>query len=54
MNQKKGGNLKYLSLVGGIASFNDLEGMIKSMKVSDKDVEEWYGDRKVAKEMQGD
>lgn len=24
------------------------------MKVSDKDMEEWYGDRKVAKEMQGD
>jgi len=54
MNNKKGGNLKYVSLVSCIQSYNDLENMIKAMKVSDKDMEDWYGDKKVAKEMQGD
>jgi len=35
MNHKKGGSLKYLSLVRNVGSYNDLKSFLNSFKISD-------------------
>ena len=52
MNKKKNGNLKYLSLWLAFSSYPIFKGFLESFKVSDYSHEMWYGDKKVAKDMQ--
>jgi hypothetical protein len=54
MNKKKNGSLIHLGIKSAINTNTALENFILNMKISDKDQEDWYGDRKVAKEMKGD
>lgn len=52
MNKKKNGNLKYLSLLTAFNCYQTFKGFLESFKVSDHSHEMWYGDKKVAKDMQ--
>ena len=52
MNHKKNGALKYLSMQRCVNSMANLSLFFDAFRVSDVMHENWYGDKKVAKEMQ--
>ena len=52
MNKKKNGNLKYLSMEKCIGSYANLAAFLNNFSVSDYDAEMWYGDKKIAKDME--
>jgi hypothetical protein len=51
MNHKKNGSLKHLSIQRCIGSYHLLNLFFQSFRVSDEMHENWYGDKKIAKEM---
>jgi len=52
MNAKRNGSLEALSIAGWFKNLSSFEGyFVKSLLVSDKDHELWYGDKKQAQEM---
>jgi len=51
MNKRKNGSLKFLGLRGCINGYDALRQMLGACYISDKDHEEWYGDKKIAKDM---
>jgi len=52
MNKKKNGNLKYLSLYLAFQNYQNFKTFLESFKISDHSHEMWYGDKKIAKDMQ--
>lgn len=54
MNAYRNGILEALSLVGWFANCTRFQTFVRSLYVSNKDHEEWYGDRKTASEMEKD
>jgi hypothetical protein len=56
MNKYKNGSLTHLSMVNGckVDSAASVAGLFNSFKISDKDHEIWYGEKKVAEEMKLD
>lgn len=52
MNKKKNGTLKYLSLEACFGAYSNLDTFLNSFKISDYDAETWYGDKKIAKDME--
>lgn len=54
MNKKKNGSLKYLSMEKCIGSYANLQYFFHQFNISDYDAEMWYGDKKVAKDMEKD
>lgn len=52
MNHKKEGSLKYLYLYSAFQSYGYLRSFLENFMISDYDQEMWYGDKKIAKDMQ--
>jgi len=51
MNKKKNGNLIYLSLVFAFPNYTFFKNFLENFRISDYDHEMWYGDKKIAKDM---
>ena len=56
MNKKKNGSLKYLGInkTSHMGSNNNFNKFFEGFKISERDHELWYGETKLAKEMEGD
>jgi hypothetical protein len=52
MNAKRGGSLEAVVISGWFKSYLEFSQFMGAMMISDFDHEEWYGDKKTAKEMQ--
>ena len=54
MNAFRNGALESLSMKGWLKTKNEFFNFAESLKISNKDHELWYGDKKIAGEMQKD
>jgi len=52
MNHRKNGGLKFLSISKCFSGYTTANSFYEAFKISDHDHEIWYGDKKVAKDMQ--